>query len=112
VLSDTVAIVLFVTIGLLSHHKGLSATGYMRDALPLLAGWFGAALFFGLYRQPTLVKLLATWIIGVALGVGIRALALGELGEGKQAVFLGVALAFTLLFVLALRSGLSLAIRQ
>jgi hypothetical protein len=108
-LSDAAAIVCFVTVGLVSHSKGLSALGYVRDALPLLACWFGAAFVFGLYRRPTAAKLFATWIVGITVGVGVRALALGELGKGAQATFLVVALAFTLLFVLALRSGLALS---
>jgi Protein of unknown function (DUF3054) len=102
--SDGLALAAFVTVGLLSHDHALSLAGYARDLLPLLAGWFAAAALFRLYRGGGRVPLLATWLVGVPLGVGIRALALGRSPDGKEAAFLGVALAFTGLFVLAFRA--------
>ena len=106
--SDGLAIVVFVSIGLLSHARGITAAGYAHDALPLLGGWFAAGLLFGAYRRPTPRALLATWAVGVPLGVLIRALVLGRSLDGDQAAFLGVALCFTLLFVLSLRVAVSL----
>jgi hypothetical protein len=108
--SDALAIVAFATVGLLSHDHALSASGYARDALPLLAGWFAAALLLGTYRRPSTRTLLAAWAVGVPLGVLVRALALGRSLEGDQAVFLGITLAFTLLFLLAFRAVLRLAL--
>lgn len=108
--ADVVAIVVFVTIGLASHGKTLSTSGYARDALPLLGCWFAAALVFGLYRRPALRALLATWLAGIAAGVGVRALVVSD-ASSEQLTFLGVALAFTLLFVLAARAAASLASR-
>jgi hypothetical protein len=102
--TDAVAILLFVTIGLLSHHKGLSLRGYARDALPIMAGWFGAAILFRAYIVHRQTRVLATWIVGVTVGVVARALILGHSLNGKEAEFLGVALAFVLLFVYLLRS--------
>jgi hypothetical protein len=98
--------VAFATVGLLSHDHTLSATGYLRDAVPVLGGWFAAALAFGAYRRPSRRALLATWIVGVPAGILVRALVLGRDLDGGQAVFLGIALAFTLLFVLAARTAL------
>ena len=106
-LADALALVAFVTVGLLSHDHTLSLTGYARDLLPLLAGWFAAAALFRLYRGGGRLALLGTWLVGVPLGVGIRALVLGRSPDGKEAAFLGVALAFTGLFVLALRTLLT-----
>ena len=109
-LADALAVVAFVTVGLLSHDHTLSLTGYARDLLPLLAGWFAAAALFRLYRgggRSSYLSLLATWLVGVPLGVGIRALVLGRSPDGKEAAFLGVALAFTGLFVLAFRALLT-----
>jgi hypothetical protein len=99
-LSDAVAILAFTTIGLISHRHGLSASGYAGDALPLLGCWFAAAAIFGLYRRRGASILLATWLVGVTLGVLVRALVLGH---SVEADFLAVALAFILLFVAALR---------
>lgn len=106
-LGDAAALLLFAVVGLLSHDGGLSAAGLARDALPLLAGWFAAALLFGTYRRRSLRTLLLAWAVGVPVGVGLRALVLGRAPDGRQAAFLGVALAFTLLFVLALRVALA-----
>jgi hypothetical protein len=96
--SDAVALVVFVSIGLLSHDHRLTTAGYAHDAL---------ALLFGAYRRHTSWALLATWALGISLGVLIRALVLGRPLNADQAAFLGVALCFTLLFVLTLRFAVS-----
>ncbi len=102
-LLDAAAILLFVSIGLVSHHRGLAPGGYARDALPLLAGWFGAALLFHPYAKAQFRRLLATWAVGVPAGVLMRALVLDRALNGKEAAFLGVALVTIGLFVAALR---------
>jgi hypothetical protein len=110
-LADGAALVLFSVVGLLSHDGTVSAAGLARDALPLLAGWFAAALLFRTYRRRSVRTLLLTWIVGVPLGVAVRALALGRAFDGREAAFLGVALTFTLVFVVALRVVLGLVRR-
>ena len=107
-LADALGILTFATVGLLSHDHALSLSGYARDALPVLAGWFGAAVLFGAYRRPSVRTLLATWIVGVPVGILIRALALGRDPNGKEAAFLAVSLVFTLLFVVAWRVAFGL----
>ena len=106
-LSDAAALVLFAVVGLVSHDGGVSAAGLARDALPLLAGWFAAALLFRTYRRRSLRTLLLAWAVGVPLGVVLRALVLGRAFDGREATFLAVSLVFTLLFVLALRLALA-----
>jgi hypothetical protein len=98
--SDAAAIVLFAVVGLLSHHGSVAGSGLARDALPLLGGWFSAALLLGLYTRPGPLRLVATWLCGITAGVALRAVLLGHTQAGKEAAFLAVALAFTLLFVL------------
>jgi len=105
--SDAAALVVFAVVGLLSHHGAVSARGLARDALPLLGCWFAAALAFRLYRRPSATRLLATWAVGITAGVLVRALVLGHALNGHEAAFLGVALAFTLVFVVALRTVLA-----
>jgi len=90
--ADAGAILVFVTIGLLSHPGGVSATGYARDALPFLGGWFAAAATFRLYARPGIWRLAATWAAGVVTAVLVRALILGRSLNGKEAAFLAVAL--------------------
>jgi Protein of unknown function (DUF3054) len=110
--ADAAGILAFATVGLLSHDHALSLAGYARDALPILAGWYVSALVFGAYRSPSRRTLLLTWIVGVPLGVLVRAVVLGRSLNGDQAVFLVITLAFTLLFVLASRTALALATRS
>jgi hypothetical protein len=83
--AGTVAIVLFATIGQLSHEGGLSAGGYASDLLPLLGSWLLVAY---LTR-----RFVPTWLIGVTLGVAIRMVVLGHY-RWNQLSFLAVALVF------------------
>jgi hypothetical protein len=108
-LADTLGILTFATVGLLSHDHALSLSGYARDALPVLVGWFAAAMVFGAYRRPSRRSFLLTWLVGVPLGILIRGIALGRSPDGDQAVFLGITLVFTLLFMLGWRAVLGLA---
>ena len=110
-LLDTVAILVFATVGLASHDHGLSATGYARDALPILGAWFAAALVLRTYVVQRPRRVLATWALGVPVGVLVRALVLGRSLGGKEATFLGVALVSILLFVIVLRSAIVLVPR-
>jgi hypothetical protein len=48
----------------------------------------------------------------VTAGVAIRALVLGRSFDGHEAAFLGVALAFTLLFVLVLRVAVAAVVAR
>jgi hypothetical protein len=102
VTADMLAIVAFVTVGLINHKGGLSASGYARDVLPIGGCWLVAAGPFDLYKHPRWRALLATWLVGVTAGVLVRALVRWRL-DGDDAVFLPVALCFSLLFVLAFR---------
>jgi hypothetical protein len=112
VAADAVAFALFATVGLLSHHGGVSAAGYARDLLPLYGGWLVAALALGAYRRGSPARVVAAWAAGVPLGWLVRALVLGRSLNAKEASFLAVALVFTLLFLVLLRGALALAPRQ
>ena len=105
--SDAVAILLFVTIGLLSHHGALSFRGYARDALPFLGCWFAVALGLKLYTRPSFARLAGTWAIGVPAAVLIRALVLGRTLGGKEAAFLAVSLVTIGVLVTAFRAVLT-----
>lgn len=84
--ADAVAILVFATIGQVSHHGGVSASGYAEAALPLLAGWFAAAYAFH-------GRFVPTWLVGTTLGVAIRMVALSHYHAGEAAFWL-VALGF------------------
>jgi hypothetical protein len=100
--ADAVGIVVFTVIGLLSHHA--SATAFAHDALPLLGGWFAAALATRLYERPSLRRLTVTWAVGITAGVLVRALILGRDLDGHQAAFLATTLAFIGLWVVQTRA--------
>jgi hypothetical protein len=102
-ITDALAILVFVTIGLLSHHGGVSVAGYARDALPFLGCWFGAALLFRLYSRPEWWRLAATWAVGVPAAVLVRALVLGRHLGGSEAAFLAVSLVTIGVLVLVFR---------
>ena len=106
VAADVVALLVFVTIGLFNHHGGVSAGDYARDALPLVGCWLLAGGAFDLYKRPRVRALLATWLVGVTAGVLLRALLRWHI-DGGDAVFLAVALCFTLLFVAVVRIAVS-----
>ena len=106
---DAGGLLLFAVVGLLSHHGGVSAHGLVRDAVPLLVGWFAAAGLLRLYARPTPRRLAGTWLAGVTGGIVVRAVVLGRSASASEAAFLGGSLTFTLVFVLAarLRAGLA-----
>jgi hypothetical protein len=104
-LADTAAIVLFATVGQLSHDGAVSLAGYGRDALPILAAWLAVAVAVRRYERGGARRLAATWAAGVTLGVALRGLALGRDLDGGQLAFLGTTLAVTLVFALALRAA-------
>jgi uncharacterized membrane protein YiaA len=110
--SDAAALVVFATVGLLSHDHTLSGRGYARDAIPFLACWFAAALTLRLYTSRGWRRLAATWAVGVPLGVLVRALILGRSLNGKEAAFLAVSLITIGVLVIALRLALRLLSRR
>jgi len=79
-------ILLFVTIGQLSHRGGVSVAGYAEDALPFVGAWL---LAFRLFAG----RFVPTWLVGVTLGVAIRAVALSHYRWSELSFWL-VALAF------------------
>jgi len=102
--ADGVAILAFTIIGVVSHRGALPPSALAEDALPLLGGWFAAALAFHLYGRPTWRAFLLTWVIGIPVGVLVRAAALGRLDEPRQLAFLVTTLVLSLVFVLAARA--------
>src|SRR5437868_28700 len=81
---DSRALLVFVTIGVLTHDA--SFTAWIRDLLCFELAWFA------LWKLP----LPARWLLGVTLAVGVRALFVGHFAFD----FYGVALAFVAAFVL------------
>jgi Protein of unknown function (DUF3054) len=98
VLADTAALVVFVLIGIRGHHTG-TVDGFLRNAIPLLGVWFVVARLAHTYRRPGWRSLLRNWIVAVPVGLVVRTLIVGSPEGVKLLVFIGVGLAFTLLFL-------------
>lgn len=107
-LLDALALVAFTVVGVANHDGGLPLGPLVRVGLPLLAAWFVVAALVGAYRRPGLPSLLLTWALSVPVAVVARTVIAGRAWDEEVLVFLGVALAFTLLFLL-LGRGLELA---
>lgn len=105
-LVDAAALMLFVVVGVIQHDEGLSLAGIVRTGVPLLVAWFAVALAVGTYRRPGWVTLAITWVLAVPLGLVVRsAIRGGPWGRGLL-IFGGVAMAFTLLFLVGGRLAL------
>ena len=84
-LAGVVAILVFATIGQLSHEGGVSVGGYAADFLPLAGCWLLAAWWTR--------RFVPTWLLGVGGGVALRMVILGHY-RFRELAFLLVALAF------------------
>lgn len=109
--SDGLAILAFTVTGIVSHRDALPPGALLEDALPLLCGWFAAAVAFRLYDRSTRRALLLTWAVGIPAGVLLRAAVLGRLDEPRQLAFLATTLVLSLVFVLAARAILGIVLR-
>jgi hypothetical protein len=109
--ADGLAVVAFTVVGIVSHRGTLPLSALLEDTLPLLAGWFAAAAVFHLYTRPTRRSLLLTWVVGIPLGVLVRATVLGRLDEPRQLAFLATTLVLSIVFVVAARALVALVAR-
>jgi hypothetical protein len=94
---DAAALLVFVVVGVVNH--GATVGAFFRDLACILGGWFAAAALVRLYVRGGRWRLVATWLVGVSAGVLARAAIVRHLALD----FWGVALGFTLLFVLVAR---------
>jgi hypothetical protein len=111
VIADGVALLAFVLVGLRNHHGGTIAEAFWRNAIPLVLSWAAAAWLLGTYRRPSTAVLVKTWLVAVPIAVVVRSIWVGSPTGGRLFVFLGVAMAFTLLFLLAGRTAVGLGRR-
>jgi DUF3054 family protein len=65
----------------------------------VLGAWFATAVVVKLYTRGGHGRLVLTWLVGVTVGVAVRAAIVGHF----SAAFYGVALGFTALFVTSAR---------
>jgi hypothetical protein len=110
--ADALALIVFVLVGIRSHHEVGALDLFLRNAVPLLSAWFIVATFTDAYRRPRLRTLLITWAIAVPAGLVARSLWVGSPTGARLLVFLCIGLVFTALFLLAGRALARLAGRR
>jgi DUF3054 family protein len=110
VVADAAALVAFVLIGLRGHRVG-TIEGFLRNGAPLLGAWFVIAWLAHTYRRPGWRSLLRNWMVAVPTGLLIRTLIIGSPHGARILVFIGVGLAFSLVFLVIGRLLARLAAR-
>jgi Protein of unknown function (DUF3054) len=109
---DGAVMILWAVLGLAHHAEGITFGGLLRNAGPILLGWFAAAVLLKTYaREPSVRRFVATWAIGISAGVVLRALFLGRTWDGDEFAFFGVTLAVTLVLLLMWRGLVTLLVR-
>jgi len=103
---DGLALVAFVVTGVWRHQGGVTVGEIARTAVPFLGSWFALSPLLRTYTRPGWRTLVLTWAVAVPVAVIVWALLRGEPWSQDLLTFLGVALVFTLLFLLAGRTVL------
>jgi hypothetical protein len=105
---DGAVLILWAVLGLAHHAEGITFAGLLRNAGPVLLGWFGAAIALRIYGRPaSALRFVATWALGISAGVILRALVLGRAWNGDEFAFFGVTLAVTLVLLVLWRGGVA-----
>jgi len=103
-IGDVVALLVFTLIGLANHKDGITVSSVLKVMGPLVIVGALAAAVLGAYRRPGTRTLIQAWLVTVPIAILVRkALFSTPATWGSTFVFMGVALAFTLLFLLAWR---------
>lgn len=115
-LGDTLALILFATMGRASHAEGLDVVGVAETAAPFVLGWILAGTFTGAYREDATdtprsaaVVTARTWIVGIPVGLLLRML---YLRRGVPVSFAIVTMLTTLALLGLWRVGLAALRRQ
>ena len=100
-IADAAALMVFVLVGIRSHHEVGALDLFLRNAVPLEGAWFVVSIVSATYRRPGIRTLLRTWVIAVPAGLVVRSVWVGSPSGSRLLVFVGIGLVFTLLFLLA-----------
>jgi hypothetical protein len=101
---DVVALLVFTLIGLANHKDGITAPSVLKVMGPLVIVGALAAAALGTYRRPGIRTLIQTWLVTVPIAILIRKALFDTPATWRSTgIFIGVALVFTLLFLLAWR---------
>lgn len=109
---DLLALTLFIVVGMRSHDVGSRIEVFARNAVPIGGAWLAAAALLRAYHPPSLPRLLRAWIVAVPVGVALRSWWVGSPVGDRILVFMGVALVFTLAFLVLGRLAATVVTRR
>jgi hypothetical protein len=100
--ADAACLAVFVLLGRASHDLSSGISWYLTVLWPFLLGWFASAAAFRLYASwpPRRIPLAATWFVGTALALVLRAVVTQR---ATPVAFILVAYAFIALTVFGWR---------
>jgi hypothetical protein len=107
---DLIGLLVFLAIGLNRHGEDV-VTRFAALAGIFAVAWLIVAWALGTYRQPTNGRLVFTLLVGIPLGVLVRAALVQAWTAREVATFCAVALVFATLFVGVARLLVSLLAR-
>jgi len=99
---DLVGLLAFLLVGLDRHGEDVAAR-FAALAAIFVATWLVTAWLLGTYRPPTYARLLLTLVLGIPLGVVVRATFVQAWTATEILTFAGVAILFGSMFVGAAR---------
>jgi hypothetical protein len=107
---DTLALLVFATIGRVSHHEALTLATSFETALPFLVGWFATAPFLGGFGKEAqggnvgsaVGAAAKSWIVAVPISIVIRSLLRGYVPDKA---FIIVSFVATALLLFGLRAA-------
>jgi hypothetical protein len=112
VVADAAALMVFVLVGIRSHHEVGALDLFLRNAVPLEAAWFVVSVVAATYRRPGIRTLLWTWVVAVPAGLVVRSIWVGSPSGSRLLVFVGIGMGFTFVFLLAGRGVVELIGRR
>jgi hypothetical protein len=112
---DTLALVIFATIGRVSHHEAVTLASSFETALPFLVGWFATAPFLGGFGKDAqggnvgsaVGAAAKPWIVAVPISIFIRSLLRGYVPDKAFIIVSFVATAVLLLGVRAAQAAVT-----
>ena len=116
IIGDLIVLYLFTMFGRMAHQQSLGFLAVSETAVPFVVGWLIAAVLVGAYKPEKLQtysgaaqKAALAWVIGVPLGLVIRALILQRWFHWS---FVAITMVGTLLFILAWRMAFTFVLQK
>ena len=96
---DLLAIVVFIVVGMTSHHDDAAARIFLRNFIPFIAAWLATSWAVGTYRPVANGTLITTLVVAIPIGVLLRVAWVRVWDLGDILTFAGVALLFASVFI-------------